>query len=150
MKKEIKIYNSHTHSSLYEIKGIDYAVQKTEIIELVKGDSFIEKHSIENIDFLKLDVEGAELDALKGFEKSLVNYKIRMIQFEYGYINITSKNLLTDYYDFFKKHNYIIGKIYPKHVQFRPYHFKQEDFIGPNYIAIHEADTELKNLLSNR
>lgn len=150
VKKEIKIYNSHTHSSLYEIKGIDYAVQKTEIIELVTGDSFMEHNSIDKIDFIKLDVEGAELDAIKGFEKSLVNNKIRMIQFEYGYINITTKNLLADYYDFFKKYNYIIGKIYPKHVEFRAYHFKHEDFIGPNYIVIHESDNALKNLLSNR
>ena len=147
-KKEIKIYDSHTHSSLYEIKGIDYSVQKTELIELVTGDSFMKENKIEKIDFLKLDIEGAELSALQGFEKAISENKIRMIQFEYGYINITSKNLLVDYYDFFKKHNYILGKIYPKSVEFRNYKFKHEDFIGPNYIAIHESDTALKNLLS--
>ncbi len=149
-KKEIKIYNSHTHSSLYEIKGIDYAVKKTEIIDLVKGDSFLEENKISKVDLLKLDVEGAELDAIIGFENSLKNKKIRAIQFEYGYINITSKNLLADYYDFFKKHDFILGKIYPKHVEFRDYKFKHEDFIGPNFLAIHKSDTELFNLLSRR
>ncbi len=149
-KRKIKIYNSHTHSSLYEIKGIDYSVQKTELIELITGDLFMENNSINKIDLLKLDVEGAELDALKGFEKSFSQNKIRIIQFEYGYINITSKNLLIDYYEFFKKYNYIVGKIYPKNVEFREYHFKHEDFIGPNYIAIHESDNLLKNLLKDR
>lgn len=150
IQKEIKIYNSHTHSSIYEIKGVDYSVQKTEIIELMKGDLYMEQNSIYKIDFLKLDIEGAELDALKGFEKALTNRTIRMIQFEYGYINITSKNLLVDYYDYLNKFNFIIGKIYPKNVEFRNYKFKHEDFIGPNYIAIHESDNVLKNLLKNR
>lgn len=150
VKKEIKIYDSHTHSSLYEIKGIDYSVQKTEMIELVTGDSFMKENKIEKIDFLKLDIEGAELNAMQGFEKALSENKIRMIQFEYGYINITSKNLLVDYYDFFKKYNYILGKIYPKTVDFRNYKFKHEDFIGPNFIAVHESDLSLKNLLTGR
>ena len=150
VKKEIKIYDSHTHSSLYEIKGIDYSVQKKELIELVTGDSFMKENKIEKIDFLKLDIEGAELNALQGFEKSLSENKIRMIQFEYGYINITSKNLLVDYYDFFKKYNYLLGKIYPKTVEFRNYKFKHEDFIGPNFIVVHESDISLKNLLSGR
>jgi len=38
--------------------------------------------SITNIDFLKIDTEGYELDVLQGFEDSLKNIKI--IQFEYG------------------------------------------------------------------
>lgn len=149
-KKEIQIYDSHTHSSLYELKGVNYSAQKTELIELVTGDSFLQKNNINKIDFLKLDVEGAELDALRGFENSLKEKKVRAIQFEYGYINITSKNLLADYYDFFERHNYQIGKIYPKRVEFREYHFRQEDFIGPNFIAIHKSDDELKKILSSR
>ncbi len=149
-KQEIKIYDSHTHSSLYEIKGIDYSVQKTEVIELVSGDSFMHENKIEKIDFLKLDIEGAELHALQGFEKALAENKIRMVQFEYGYINITTKNLLIDYYDFFKKHNYLIGKIYPGKVEFRNYKFKHEDFIGPNFIALHASDSELQKSLSVR
>ncbi len=150
MKREIQIYDSHTHSSLYELKGVNYSATKTELIELVTGDSFMKQNEIDKVDFLKLDVEGAELDALKGFDIALKNKCVRMIQFEYGYINITSKNLLADYYDFFRKYDYMIGKIYPKQIEFRDYHFRQEDFIGPNFIAIHKSDEPLIKKLSSR
>ena len=43
------------------------------------------------IDLLKLDLEGAEYDALLGFEESIKKGIIKIIQFEYGYINITTK-----------------------------------------------------------
>jgi hypothetical protein len=88
------------------------------------------------------------MDALIGFKNAFKERKIRAVQFEYGYINITSKILLCDYYDFFKSYGYIVGKIYPKSVEFRDYAFKHEDFIGPNFLAIHREDLELIKLVS--
>ena len=148
IKKLINLYPANTHSSLFDIKGTKQSVKDPVEIELISGDNFIKDNNIEFIDFLKLDVEGAEMDVLHGVENALKNRKIRLIQFEYGYINITTKNLLVDYYDFFTKYDYIIGKIYPKNVEFRDYSFYNEDFIGPNFVAIHKSDNELKNLLS--
>lgn len=148
IKKQINLYPAHTHSSLFDIKGINNSVKETVEIDLISGDNFMRDNNIEYIDFLKLDVEGAEMDVLNGVENALKNKTIRLIQFEYGYINITTKNLLVDYYDFFAKYDYIIGKIYPKKVKFRDYSFYHEDFIGPNFVAIHKSDNELKNLLS--
>lgn len=46
-------------------------------------DAFCE-FRIRKIDFLKIDVEGAELDVLKGSEKMLQNKSIDFIQVEYG------------------------------------------------------------------
>ncbi len=142
-KKTIHIYDVDTHSSLYDIQGIDYDVQNTTEIELTTGDEFMRQNNIKEIDLLKLDLEGADYDALVGFQKAFENQSIRMVQFEYGYINITSKKLLIDFYQFFEKHEYIVGKIYPKSVDFRSYQFKHEDFIGPNYLAVKKGDVEL-------
>ncbi len=147
-KQFINIYPAHTHSSLFDIKGGKHAVKEQVEIELISGNSFIQENNIEYIDFLKLDAEGAEMDVLHGFEDALKNKKVRLIQFEYGYINITTKNLLVDYHDFFAKYGYEVGKIYPKKVEFKKYNIYQEDFIGPNFIAIHKSDHELKELLS--
>jgi hypothetical protein len=36
-------------------------------------DSFCEEYNIQNVDFIKLDTEGSELDILKGAEKTLKN-----------------------------------------------------------------------------
>jgi hypothetical protein len=71
-----------------------------------------------------------------------------MVQFEYGYINITTKRLLIDYYNFFEKYDYLVGKIFPKIVEFRKYNLIYEDFLGPNFIAVKKTETELIKLLS--
>lgn len=70
-----------------------------------------------------------------------------MIQFEYGYINITTKKLLIDFYNYFESKGYMVGKIFPKYVEFRKYEFKHEDFLGPNFIAVKKTETELIKLL---
>ena len=106
--------------------------------------------NIASVDFLKLDVEGAEYDALLGFENAIKQGTIKAVQFEYGYINISTKKLLIDYYTFFEANGYVLGKVFPKMVEFRKYHFKYEDFIGPNFIAVKKTETELIKMLSNR
>jgi hypothetical protein len=85
-----------------------------------------------------------------GFEEHIKAKKIKMVQFEYGYINITTRKLLIDFYDFFEKHGYTLGKIYPKTVEFKDYHYKLEDFLGPNIIAVSNNETELINLLKKK
>ncbi|HAQ19842.1 MAG TPA: hypothetical protein DCR40_11500 [Prolixibacteraceae bacterium] len=140
---EINVFNSLEHSSIYDIQGLNYKSKQKLEIELVCGDDFMEQNDIDSIDFLKLDIEGAEYDALIGFENSIRNGKIKAIQFEYGYINISTKKLLIDYYNFFEANGYLVGKIFPRTVEFRKYEFKYEDFIGPNFIAVKKSETEL-------
>jgi hypothetical protein len=67
-----------------------------------------------------------------------------------GYINISTKKLLIDFYSFFEANGYVLGKIFPKTVEFRKYEFKYEDFIGPNFIAVKKAETNLINSLSKK
>lgn len=149
-EQEIHLFPSTTHSSLYDIKGWKHTSEETETILLTAGDSFLESHKIPNVDLLKIDIEGAEYDAIKGFEKSLRTGKIRAVQFEYGYINITTKKLLIDYYEYFESVGYTVGKIFPKIVEFRKYSHKHEDFLGPNFIAVRKTDTDLIRLLENK
>jgi FkbM family methyltransferase len=143
--REINLFNFNTHSSIYDIRGSDYESPQKLIIELVRGDDFMKDNEIETIDLLKLDIEGAEYDALIGFGNAIKNGKIKVIQFEYGQINIITKKLLIDYYDFFQANDYIVGKIFPKTVEFRKYEFKYEDFIGPNFVAVRNSETDLIN-----
>ena len=62
-EKFIKLYNN------FEVA---YLKEETEI-ETISLDYFVEKHGIENIDFIKIDVQGAELDVFQGGTKSLLN-----------------------------------------------------------------------------
>jgi FkbM family methyltransferase len=149
-KKSINLFPSHTHSSLYDIQGLSYNPVNTTEIELIRGDSFMEERGIEAVDFLKLDLEGAEYDALTGFENAIRMGKIKMIQFEFGYINITTKKLLIDFYHFFEPFGYCVGKVFPKNVEFRKYEFKYEDFLGPNYVAVKKSESGLIELLKKQ
>jgi len=141
--REINLFPSNTHSSLYDIQGLSYDPTGIQTIELVRGDDFLREQKIDKVDFIKLDLEGAEYDALLGFDEALKNKKIKAVQFEYGYINITTRHLLIDFYNLFRDSGYVVGKIFPKIVEFRDYDFKYEDFLGPNFIAVDEDEKEL-------
>lgn len=143
VQKEIHLFSSNTHSSLVDIAGLSYETKKKQLIDLVRGDDFMKTRGLRSIDFLKLDVEGAEFDALLGFEEALTRGAIKAIQFEYGYINISTKHLLVDFYKFFESKDYVVGKIFPKTVEFREYKHKYEDFIGPNFIAVEASQKDL-------
>ena len=148
--KTINIFKSSTHSSLVDFKRRTRKPIDQQEIDLIKGDDFMKEYEVAEIDFLKMDLEGADYDALLGFENSIQNKKIKAIQFEYGEVNIQTKKLLADYYDFFEKNGYVVGKIFPKIVEFRKYEFRYEDFIGPNFIAVKETELDLIDSLRKK
>jgi FkbM family methyltransferase len=112
------------------------------------GDAYLERRGIQCVDLLKVDVEGAEAQVLDGFASALAQRRIRAVQFEYGRANLVSRFLLKDHYDRFELLGYRIGKIYPTNVAFRPYSYEDEDFRGPNYLAVAESESELIAALS--
>lgn len=83
-KIKINTFQHSAHSTVHELKGIDNERLGVEEIESTTGDEFMASSSIDSVDFLKLDVEGSEMDALKGFEKALKDKRVKIIQFEYG------------------------------------------------------------------
>lgn len=107
------------------------------------GDAYAESRSVSRIDFLKLDVEGAENLVLKGFSKMLGAGAIRIIQFEYGKGNIMSGFLLKDFYRLLEPFGYAIGKIYPNGVDFQDYSSFDENFVGPNFLAVLKRERDL-------
>lgn len=117
--------------------------------EVTTGDSFCIKHGIDEIDFLKMDVEGFEPRVLRGLENLLQAGRVKVIQFEYGYVNIVVKFLLKDYYDLLERYNMQIGKIFPNYVDFKDYELQDEDFFGPNYLAVHSSCSDLIRTLQD-
>jgi FkbM family methyltransferase len=120
----------------------------TILCDVVSGDEYCAKRGIAHIDFLKLDIEGGELTALRGFQQMLCAGNVDVIQFEYGYINILPRCLLKDLVELLTSHGYIVGKVFPTYVDFRPYQLKDEDFMGPNYLAVRENQPDLIALLA--
>lgn len=53
-------------------EGTNHISEKGDInVEAFRGDNFIEKEDLEKPDIMKIDVEGAEFEVLKGFENTL-------------------------------------------------------------------------------
>jgi FkbM family methyltransferase len=55
-----------------------------EPITLVTLDDELERHRIEQLDFWKLDMEGYELEALRGAERALSGYRVKALYVEIG------------------------------------------------------------------
>jgi len=113
------------------------------MVRMDTGDRFCSREKIVSIDYLKIDAEGFEPQALKGFEGMLKAGKIRVIQFEYGYVNAFVKFLLKDFYDYLRPFDMRVGKIYPNHVEFRDYRLQEDNFCGPNYLAVRSSEESL-------
>lgn len=110
---------------------------------VIRGGDYCRDKGIERIDFLKMDVEGMEDLALRGFSELLERQAIRVIQFEYGRVNIESHFLLKDFYKLLTGYGFAVGKIYPQEVLFRDYEYTDEDFLGPNYLAVLRSEKEM-------
>ena len=116
---------------------------------VVTGDSYCwnQPHSIEYIDYLKIDSEGHEYEVLQGFMGMLSQQRIGCIQFEYGNMNILTKHLLIDFSKMLVPLGYVLGKLTPERVNFKDYHLSDEDFRGPDYVAVHITRPEIIDAL---
>lgn len=50
---------------------------------------------------------------------------------------------LSGFYDLLTRYDYVIGKVYPKTVEFRNYKFRHENFSVPNFLAVKKQEKEL-------
>lgn len=89
LEKRFKCYQKAIFSKSGFIRMIDEGgssyIDKTKgevEVEMMTLDSFIESNNINKIDILKLDIEGAEFEALKGAKEVLTRIKPRIIMIE--------------------------------------------------------------------
>lgn len=80
-------------------------------------DSFITQNRISHIDLLKVDVEGHELNVLKGCGKYLDPKFISVIQFEYGLAGKSSGVFFQDLYELLTRRGYKVYKIHRNHLE---------------------------------
>lgn len=88
-------------ASLYDrdIAHHGISLGKTKPVRVERLTDIISRHQIERIDFLKLDLEGHELEAFKGAEPLLASQAVRAIQFEFGGANIDSRTYFRDFWE---------------------------------------------------
>jgi FkbM family methyltransferase len=65
-------------------EGLYARVASSQPVEAITLDSFVASHGIEHVDLLKIDVEGHELEVLRGAASLLAERRVDWIQFEFG------------------------------------------------------------------
>jgi FkbM family methyltransferase len=146
--ERVKYYPERdTVTSIYDYPHPEQYIWKKERVE--QGDTFVKEKGLTQIDLLKIDTEGADFRVLRGFDATLSRGMISVVQFEYGYAGILSRALLIDFYEYLEPKGYILGKLRSNYVDFRPYQLKDENFFGPNFVAVHRNHHSLISRLAN-
>ena len=130
--------NSRNLASLTKrrVDHFDLEFSIEEKVAISKLDTWIQRQPPQlKPNVLKMDVEGHELDVLKGAQEALRD--IEIIQFEFGGSNIDSKTYFQDFWYFFSKQNFQIFRITPSGpLGIHQYSESDETFRTTNYIAV--------------
>lgn len=117
--------------------------------QTMTGDAYCAAAGIASIDFLKVDVEGAEGLVLRGFDGMLRRGAVRVVQFEYGYESGDAGTLMRHFYGLFEAHGYLVGRVRKGPITFPAWTYQNNDFdSGPNYLAVRRDDAGILGLLA--
>ena len=142
--KTSKIYTyadsiTSSHASIYsDVFKVFHEAEKIVDIdfEMITIDNFCDQRGIKEIDLLKIDTEGNELEVLKGSRKMLSESRIKIIQFEFGECDVFSRVFLRDFYDMLS--NYRIYRLNSNSLlPLFEYKSTNEIFRFQNFVAIH-------------
>lgn len=108
-----------------------------ESVPTVTIDEYCHANRIEYIDLLKIDVEGHELEVLKGASRALESGRIGMVLFEFGGCNVDSRSFLRDFWRLFSSVDMRLGRLTPSGyvVPLSRYSEALEQFRTANYVA---------------
>ena len=81
--------------------GIEFEAAET--VQLRVLDDYCRERNVQHIDLLKLDVEGHELDVLRGAKRLFQEKRISIASFEFGGCNIDSRTFVQDFWYFFRQ-----------------------------------------------
>jgi FkbM family methyltransferase len=89
--------------------GVHCSAKK--VVEATTIDAFAEGRNITHINILKLDIEGAELEALVGAKEMLNRQAIRCVLFEFGSPHVHSRVFFRDIWQLLSSAGYQVSKI---------------------------------------
>lgn len=69
------------------------------VVPVVSLDNFAKNNGVDYVYLLKIDVEGNELSVLKGMEEYIQQGKVKIIQFEFNEMNVSSRSYFRDFWE---------------------------------------------------
>lgn len=129
-------------ASTFFLKGLEIISKKkqdlySEKINTITIDDYLANNSsVNGIDFLKIDVEGFEMNVLKGAFRLIEKKEIKFIQFEFGHFHIYSRNFFLDFWELLSE-EYELYRIKPRSViRINEYSAELEVFRATNFICV--------------
>jgi len=128
-------------ASLYrrDLRHVAVTMESCETVPVVRFDTWADQHLAgQVVDFVKIDVEGAELAVLKGMGAWLE--RIQLIQFEFGGTAIDARTFFRDYYYFLRNYGFNILRLSPLGlIAVNSYSEHEESFLYQVLFAIKPA-----------
>jgi len=143
--------NGSSHASLNEsvLSRIHSVAEPASVkVEVNTLDAFVDLNGVQQIDFLKIDTEGNELDVLKGATRLLRAGRIRFIQFEFNEMNVTRRIFLDDFRETLPNHE--LFRLLPQalmSVERAP--LIQDVFAFQNFLAVPTSEIDRCGLLNS-
>lgn len=114
--------------------GVDFS--KSETVRLDTLDHYCRENNVRHIDLLKLDIEGNELNALKGATELLAEKRIKVIQIEFGGCNIDSRVFFRDFWNLLHEDFRMCRILRDGFKEILQYDERLENFATTNYVFI--------------
>jgi FkbM family methyltransferase len=95
--------------------GQTYGEDAVETVSVSTIDDYCTREQIDWVDFIKMDIEGYEMAALRGAERMLREGRVGTVQFEYSYVFLDAGTSLLQLMGYIRQLNpaYEFHKIYP-------------------------------------
>jgi FkbM family methyltransferase len=122
---------SNSLHGAFEATGRRIPIEKTTIA------AYCVAHGIAEIDLVKCDTEGHDMEVIEGAMPMLREGRIAILQFEYNHRWIGSRHFLKDAFERAGDLGYAIGKVGPRHVEvYERWHPEHERFFEGNYVLV--------------
>jgi FkbM family methyltransferase len=108
-------------------------------VPIISLDDYVTELHVEFVDYVKIDVEGAELEVLKGAGGMLQRHAIGALSFEFGSGQVNSRTFFRDIWDLLVENDFRISRITPagRALPITEYYEDLEYYRGvSNYLAV--------------
>lgn len=126
------------HSQLASLHG-ELGASVDEQVPVARLDTWAAAEGIDHIELLKIDVEGAELDVLRGAGDLLAGGAVDLVQFEFGRRNQLAGTRMEDLFDLlagYRLHRLVLDGLHP----LGDYHEGLElPYSATNYVAVRDG-----------
>jgi len=132
-------------ASMYSrhLDRIEGVMKETSQIPCTTIDIFCKAWRVENIDLLKIDVEGHELKIIEGASGMIGSGRIASIQFEFGDCDLESRTFFRDFFELLRPRYRLYRALYRGLWPLDAYDEALEIFKSTNYLAIARTASSL-------